>query len=49
MLLKVQDNATPFFCFREISYVSALPPTEKFLVLCEADRTERQIKKFFCF
>lgn len=42
MLLKVQDNTTLFFCFREISYISTLPPTEKFLLLCEADRTERQ-------
>ena len=39
----------PFFFFRKSSYVSALPPTEKYLLLYEAKRTKRQAKKFFWF
>lgn len=34
---------------KTMSSVSALPHTEKCLLLHEANRTEKQIKTFFCF
>lgn len=46
-MFKIIPHTAPFF-FRKMSYVSALPPTE-YLLLCETNRTERQIKKCFCF
>ena len=47
-IFKIISSPLLFF-FIKISYVSALPPTEKYLLLYEAKRTKRQAKKLFRF